>query len=121
MEISVCIYQWVNSDCSSVNKIAEHCTKSPIIRGILGGNSLSQSSLSRFFSKDFDWQQSNLNRIKAFYSVSLKIAISDGNVIALDDTIIEHPYGKKIPFLCWLFNNYEKSTYGVWIWSLLYW
>ncbi len=36
------------SNCSSVNKIAEHCTKSPIIREILGGISLSQSALSRF-------------------------------------------------------------------------
>ena len=97
------------ANCSSVNKIAEHCTKSPIIWEILGGISLSQSALSRFFSKDFDWQQSNLNRIKAFCSASPETAISDGDVIALDDTKIEHPYGKKIPFLCWLFDNSEKK------------
>lgn len=97
------------ANCSSVNKIAEHCTKSPIIREILGGISLSQSALSRFFSKDFDWQQSSLNRIKAFCSASHETAINDGDVIALDDTKIEHPYGKKIPFLCWLFDNSEKK------------
>jgi hypothetical protein len=33
----------------------------------------------------------------------------DGDVIALDDTKIEYPYGKKMPFLCWLFDNSEKE------------
>jgi hypothetical protein len=47
------------ANCSSVNKIAEHCSDSPIIWGILGEISLSQSALSRFFSKEFDWQQSS--------------------------------------------------------------
>ncbi len=27
----------------------------------------------------------------------------------MDDTKIEHPYGKKMPFLCWLFDNAEKK------------
>jgi hypothetical protein len=36
-------------------------------------------------------------------------AISEGDVIALDDTKIEHPYGKKLPFLCWLFDNSDKK------------
>lgn len=97
------------ANCSSVNKIAEHCSDSPIIREILCGISLSQSALSRFFSKDFEWQQSSLNRIKAFCSASPETTISDGDVIALDDTKIEHPYGKKMPFLCWLFDNSEKK------------
>ena len=97
------------ANCSSVNKIAEHCLKSPIIREILGGISLSQSALSRFFSKEFDWQQSSINRIKAFCTTLPETAISDGDVIALDDTKIEHPYGKKMPFLCWLFDNSEKK------------
>ena len=43
------------ANCSSVNKIEEQCTKSPIIWDILGGFSLSQSAISRFFSKDFEW------------------------------------------------------------------
>jgi len=47
--------------------------------------------------------------VKAFCSASPETAISDGDVIALDDTKIEHPYGKKMPFLCWLFDNPEKK------------
>lgn len=97
------------SNSRSVNKIAEHCSKSPIIREILGGTTISQSALSRFFSKDFDWLQSSLMRVKSFCSSSPETAICDGDVVALDDTKIEHPYGKKMPFLCWLFDNSEKK------------
>lgn len=97
------------ANCSSVNKITEHCSKSPVIREILGGVSLSQSALSRFFSKEFDWQHCSLKRIKSFCSASSETVICDDDVIALDDTKIEHPYGKKIPFLCWLFDNSEKK------------
>jgi hypothetical protein len=96
------------ANSSSVNKIAEHCSKSPIIREILGGTALSQSSLSRFFSKDFNWMQSSLKRVKSFCTASLETAICDGDVVALDDTKIEHPYGKKMPFLCWLFDNFPE-------------
>jgi hypothetical protein len=97
------------ANSSSVNKIAEYCTKSPIIREILGGATLSQSALSRFFSRDFDWTHSSLNRVKSFCTTSRESAICDGDIIALDDTKIEHPYGKKMPFLCWLFDNSEKK------------
>lgn len=34
--------------------------------------------------------------------------MTDGDIIALDDTKVEHPYGKKIPFLCWLFDSSDK-------------
>ena len=56
MEISVCIYSRLLANYSSVNRIAEHCTKSPIIHEILSVISLCQSALSRFFSKDFELQ-----------------------------------------------------------------
>lgn len=29
--------------------------------------------------------------------------------MALDDTKVEHPFGKKLPFLCWLFDNSDKK------------
>ena len=97
------------ANSSSVNKIAEHTNNSPIIREILGGAKLSQSALSRFFSKEFDWTRSSLERLKHFCTASPETAVSEGDVIALDDTKIEHPYGKKMPFLCWLFDNSDKK------------
>ena len=96
------------ANSSSVNKIAGHCSDAPVLKEILGGNAPSQSALSRFFSKKLDWLACSLNRIKLFCTTP-ETAISEGDVVALDDTKIEHPYGKKLPFLCWLFDNSEKK------------
>lgn len=68
----------------------------------------SQSAFSRFFSKKFDWLKCSINRIELFCSTP-ETSINEGDVVALDDTKIEHPYGKKLPFLCWLFDNSEKK------------
>jgi hypothetical protein len=87
------------ANSNSVNKIAGHCSDAPVLKEILGGKAPSQSALSRFFSKEFNWLEFSLNRIKAFCSTS-ETAIAEGDIIALDDTKIEHPYGKKLPFLC---------------------
>ncbi|WP_243270061.1 transposase [Thermanaerosceptrum fracticalcis] len=43
--------------------------------------------------------------------------LTDGDIIALDDTKIEHPHGKKIPFLCWLFDSSDKCN--VWCINLV--
>lgn len=96
------------SNSSSVNKIADYCSNAPILKEILGGVIPSQSALSRFFSKKFDWLGCSIDRIKLFYSTT-ETSIEEGDVVALDDTKIEHPYGKKLPFLCWLFDNSEKK------------
>jgi hypothetical protein len=96
------------ANCSSVNKISEYFSDSPILKEILGVNILSQSSFSRFFSKQLDWLSCSTKRIKLFCQTP-ETCISEGDVIALDDTKIEHPYGKKLPFLCWLFDNSEKK------------
>lgn len=96
------------ANSSSVNKIADHCSDAPILNEILGGTIPTQSALSRFFSKKLDWLKCSSNRIELFCSTQ-ETAISEGDVVALDDTKIEHPYGKKLPFLCWLFDNSEKK------------
>lgn len=96
------------ANSSSVNQIAGHCNDAPILKEILGGNAPSQSALSRFFSKKFDWLDCSIHRIKQFCTTP-ETAISEEDVVALDDTKIEHPYGKKLPFLCWLFDNSEKK------------
>lgn len=53
-----------------------------------------------------------MNRIKLFCATP-ETAISEGDVVALDDTKIERPYGRKLPFLCLLFDNSEKNIFGV--------
>lgn len=96
------------ANSSSVNKIAEHCSDAPVLKELLGGSVPSQSALSRFFSKQFNWLECSMKRIKIFCATP-ETTISEGDVVALDDTKIEHPYGKKLPFLCWLFDNSEKK------------
>ena len=54
------------TNSSSVNKIAGHCSDSPIVKEILGGTIPSQSALSRFFSKKIDWLKCSFNRIELF-------------------------------------------------------
>lgn len=93
---------------SSVNKIAEHCSTTPILEEIIGKKAPSQSALSRFFSKDFDWIDCSIKRLKLLCTQP-ETTISEGDIVALDDTKIEHPYGKKMPFLCWLFDNSDKK------------
>ncbi|WP_245280929.1 transposase [Desulfitobacterium hafniense] len=104
------------ANSSSVNKIASHCSGVPVLKEVLGGIVPSQSALSRFFSKQFNWLGCSVNRIKLFCSAPETI-ISEGDVVALDDTKIEHPYGKKLPFLCWLFDNSEKRH--IWCMNLV--
>ncbi|MGL6121389.1 MAG: transposase [Fusobacteriaceae bacterium] len=101
---------------SSINKIAKYSMASPILEHIVGGKTPSQSALSRHFSKKFDWINCSLDRIK-FFCTTPETSISQGDVVALDDTKIEHPYGKKLPFLCWLFDNSEKKH--VWCMNLV--
>ena len=92
------------SNSSSVNKIADFCSNALTLKVILTGVIPSQSVFSRFFSKSFDWLGCSIDRIKLFCSTT-ETSISEGDVVALDDTKIEHPYGKKLLFLCWLFDN----------------
>ena len=65
-------------------------------------------SASRFLQNDLNWLKRSTRRIQAFCSTQ-ETGIHAGNIAALDDTKVEHSYGKKIPFLCWLFDNLEKK------------
>ncbi|QNB48249.1 transposase [Thermanaerosceptrum fracticalcis] len=68
---------------------------------------MSQSAFSRFLSKPFQWLRFSLGRF-ARLQENTDSRLTDGDIIALDDTKIEHPHGKKIPFLCWLFDSSDK-------------
>lgn len=35
-------------------------------------------------------------------------ALQAGDVIDLDDSVIDHPYGKMLPFLCWFYDLSQK-------------
>ena len=94
-----------HADSASQN--AKFSTESPFLRQLLSGEIISQSAFSRFLSKPFQWLRFSLGRL-ARLQENKDTRLTDGDIIALDDTKIEHPHGKKIPFLCWLFDSSDK-------------
>jgi len=58
-----------------------------------------QSAFSRFLSKPVPWLTLSLGRLSRLQERT-ESCLTDGDIIALDDTkVVEHPHGKKIPFL----------------------
>jgi len=100
----------------STNQNAVYSTDAPALKQMLQGKPITQSAFSRFLSKPFRWLDFAVKRIYALQEKS-DTSLTDGDIIALDDTKIEHPYGKKIPFLCWLFDSSDKRH--VWCMNLV--
>jgi len=101
---------------SSVNQNAKFSTEAPFLQQLLSGEIISQSAFSRFLGKPFQWLRFSLGRL-ARLQENTDSRLTDGDIIALDDTKVEHPYGKKIPFLCWLFDSSDKRH--VWCMNLV--
>lgn len=93
---------------TSVNQNAEFSSDSPVLGFLLKGKTISQSAFSRFFSKPYQWLKLSLARVSSLQEHQ-ETALSDGDIIALDDTKVAHPFGKKLPFLCWLFDYSDKT------------
>ena len=91
----------------SANQNAAYSTDAPALQQILQGKPIAQSAFGRFLAKPFHWLTFTTKRILVLQENS-ETRLSDGDIIALDDTKIEHSYGKKIPFLCWLFDSSDK-------------
>lgn len=100
----------------SVNKNAQYSEDAPFLQQLLAGQKISQCAFSRFLAKPFRWQQFSFGRLSRLQE-KIDTQLQDGDIIALDDTKIEHPHGKKIPFLCWLFDSSDKRH--VWCMNLV--
>jgi hypothetical protein len=68
---------------------------------------LAQHTLSRFLTSKFEWSLFGCKRISRLQQ-DPETALQEGDVIDLDDSVIDHPYGKKLPFLCWLYDSSQK-------------
>lgn len=91
----------------SVNQMAKFSTEAPFLQQLLSGEFISQSAFSRFLAKPFQWLRFSFGRLARLQENS-DSRLTDGDIIALDDTKVEHPHGKKISFLCWLFDSSDK-------------
>lgn len=99
----------------SANKNAMFSADAPFLKQLLG-QKISQSAFSRFLAKPFKWLKFSLGRLSRLQEQE-ESRLTEGDVIALDDTKIEHQHGKKIPFLCWLFDSSDKRH--VWCMNLV--
>ena len=104
------------NNASSANQNAKFSTEAPFLQQLLSGRLISQSVFSRFLSKPFHWLKFSLGRLSRLQDRT-ETRLTDGDIIALDDTKVEHPHGKKIPFLCWLFDSSDKCH--VWCMNLV--
>lgn len=100
----------------SANQNAKFSEDAPFLKQQLSGRKITQSAFSRFLSKPVSWLAFSLGRISRLQE-NPESCMTDGDVIALDDTKAEHPHGKKIPFLCWLFDSSDKRH--VWCMNLV--
>ena len=100
----------------SANQNVQYSKDAPFLKQLLSGKSITQSAFSRFLSKPFQWLKFSLGRLSRLQEQS-ECRLTDGDTIALDDTKIEHPHGKTLPFLCWLFDSSDKRH--VWCMNLV--
>lgn len=91
------------SRCGSCLKIIDFYKKESLLQRILNEN-ITQSVFSRFMVSPFQWNLFNLKRVAAFQEKE-ETRLVDGDVIALDDSLIQHNHARKIPFIYRLFDH----------------
>jgi hypothetical protein len=104
------------SNCSSVVQMAQLANKDALLNVMLGPWKLAQYTLSRFLTKGFSWTTFGKKRC-ARLQQDLVTALTDGDVVNLDDTHSAHPFAKQLPFLSWLYDHSTKAY--VWATNLV--
>lgn len=104
------------SHCSSVTQMAKLADKDALLKAMFQPWKLSQYTLSRFFTKNFAWTTFGKKRVERLQQDSVT-ALTEGDVVNLDDTHSAHPFAKLLPFLNWLYDSSTK-TY-VWATNLV--
>lgn len=95
------------SNVLSVNGIHKVFADSPVLKAITGFTTITQCALSRFAARAADWLNMSFKRMKIFLTHPMT-RLEAHDVIAIDDTKIAHPFGKLMPFVCWLFDSSQK-------------
>jgi hypothetical protein len=90
--------------CNSCSQIVQFYDKESLLQRIFNEKAISQSAFSRFMVSKFRWDVFNLKRVAKFQEEE-ETRLVDGDVIALDDSLIEHNHAKKMPFIYRLFDH----------------
>ena len=91
----------------SVNAVSSFYNQDGLLQQMFGIQKISQSALSRFLTGFSGWDVFNKKRTQRLQS-DTDTALTDGDVLALDDTHAPHPYAKGIPFLYRLYDSSRK-------------
>jgi hypothetical protein len=89
---------------SSCLKMIKFYEKDRLLQAIFGEETVSQSVFSRFLVGMFQWKIFNRKRVAAFQE-DVHTRLIEGDVIALDDTLVQHNHAKKIPFIYRLWDH----------------
>lgn len=104
------------TQCSSVSRMAMLLKSDALLQAMFRYLPVTQSAMSRFLTAHHDWFLFGQKRVQSLQQDE-DTRMQEGDVIALDDTQVLHPYGKKMPFLCWLYDHSQKIH--VWGMSLV--
>jgi hypothetical protein len=94
--------------CSSCLQMVKFYEKDALLRAMFGGKAVSQSAFSRFLVSPFHWRLFNLKRVAKFQE-DAQTQLVDGDIIALDDTLIAHHHAWKIPFIYRLWDHCTET------------
>ncbi|GAB6171670.1 hypothetical protein JCM15765_11480 [Paradesulfitobacterium aromaticivorans] len=97
--------------CASVSKMAGVAAQDTLLQMMFQGKKMTQYTLSRFLTSAYNWSLFGRKRIQRLQE-DPDTKLQEGDVLALDDSLVTHPYGKQLPFLCWLFDH--SSKINVW-------
>jgi hypothetical protein len=101
------------AQCSSVLQMSKLAKKDALLQPMFQQWNLAQHTLSRFLTSQFNWSLFGHKRVSRLQQ-DPETALQEGDVIDLDDSVIDHPYGKMLPFLCWLYDSSQKiSVWGM--------
>ncbi|AIQ14158.1 hypothetical protein PDUR_21245 [Paenibacillus durus] len=81
--------------------------KDSLLERMFGGQKITQSVFSRFMVSSFAWQAFNLKRVAKLQEQE-ETMLKDDDVIALDDTLVEHNHARNMPFIYRLWDHCSK-------------
>ncbi|WP_168120289.1 hypothetical protein [Paenibacillus sp. HB172176] len=95
------------SNCPSVNQMSTLAAKDKLLSMMFKLYKLAQYTMSRFLTTPYAWRTFGLKRVERLQADD-DMKLQEGDTVNLDDTHVAHPYAKRLPFLCWLFDSSSK-------------
>lgn len=96
------------AECSACLQMVNFYKKDALLQAMFGGKTVTQSAFSRFLTSPFQWSLFNLKRIVKFQE-DAQTRLVDGDVIALDDTLVAHNHTQKMPFIYRLWDHCSEA------------